>query len=314
MSLRSRLFDKFCGEQGFPMTKPLREILGRFEQQRAGPITAQEARRLGMDLVQRLSGLGMLREVTPATSVRNEECAHACDMEPEIVTHAKTGERFGIYRCMREECGLVRIPLEDLRRWDLDLYGVAAALARAVSAGGQIAVDVQNRMVEVGRVVVGDTWRDLFVARGLAWDDAVTGLADARRLKASGAPLVLALGDLPKDEVWPNCHPAVALLVDLVSLEDEGLVVDLSAAIERPTEPHGSAVESKWITVTEAGQMLLADVSGITLDQAKARVSKAATSGKFTTNGKERQARRIDRDSFSRWRLEQREKDLAAYN
>lgn len=294
------------------MTEPLREILGRFELLHAGPITAPEARRLSMDLIQILSSLGLIRRVTPATSIRNEGCEHDCDMEPEIITHAKTGERFGIHRCMRKECGLVRIPLDDLRRWDLDLPGVATALANAANTGGQVVVDVPDRMIEVGRVVVGGTWRDIFVARGLAWDDAPSVLREARRLKASGAPLVLALRDLPASKVWTDCDPAVALLSDIASVAEGELRLDFTGVIDRPTRPHASAIASKWITVTEAAELLIADISGITKKQAQGRVSKAATNGKFLTNGKTYADRRIDRDSFSRWRIEQREKDLAA--
>jgi len=294
------------------MTEPLRDLLGRFELEHAGPVTAQEAHRWGSEFVERLSTLGVLRETTPAARLRNELCEHGCDMEPEIVTHATTGERFGVHRCLREECGLVRIPLDDLRRWEFDLMGAGEAVSGAISAGGKVTMDVPGRLVEVGRVVSGDTWRDVFLARGLAWSDAATALADARRLKASGSPLVVALAELPRTDVWANCHPAVALLSDVVSFEDAELAVDLSGVIGRQTTPHASAIENKWITVTEAGEMLLSDVSGITLEQAKARVSKAATNGKFTTNGKQRQARRIDHESFSVWRLEQREKDLAA--
>lgn len=296
------------------MIDPLYDLLGRFELRHAEPFTTPEARRFGMDLVQRLGSLGLLREVTPASSIRNEECEHACNMEPEIVRHARTGERFGIHRCIREECGLVRIPLDDLRRWDLDLLGVAAAVASAANAGGQVAMDVQDRIVEVGRVVVGGTWRDVFVARGLAWDDAPSELSEARRLKASGAPLVLALGDLPVTKVWTDCHPAVALLSDVASLANGEFRVDFTGVIDRPTRPHSSAIESKWITVTEAGDMLTTDVSGITLEQAKARVSRAATAGKFTTNGKKGKDRLIERGSFTIWRMEYREKDLEAYS
>lgn len=62
-------------------------------------------------------------------------------MEPEVITHAKTGERFGIHRCMREECGLVRIRLDDLRRWDLDLRKIAEAVRNAICASGEVIED-----------------------------------------------------------------------------------------------------------------------------------------------------------------------------
>lgn len=296
------------------MIDSLQEILGRFELRNAEPITAPEARRFGMDMVQQLVSLGLLREVTPASSVRNDECEHACDMVPEIITHAKTGERFGIHRCMHEDCGIVQIPSDELRRWDLYLTGVAAAVADAASAGGNVVVDVPDRIVEVGRVVVDDNWRDVFVARGLAWDDAPARLDEARRLKVSGAPLVLALRDLPTSKIWYDCNPAIALLSDIASLVDGRLRVDFTGIIDRPTQSHASLIESKWITVTAAAEQLLEDVSGINLTKARARVSKAASEGRFHTNGKKGTARRIDQDSFSTWRLEQRAKDLAAYD
>lgn len=296
------------------MTDALRRLLRRAELQYAAPVSAQEARRWGRGAVERFVDLGLLRPTTPATTIRYEGCDHGCTIEPEIITHAVTGERFGVHRCMQDECGLVRIPLDELRRWEFDLVGAARTVARAIDLGGQVIEDVPGRFVEAGRVVAGETWRDLFLARGLAWDDATTALADARRLKAAAAPLVFALAMLPTQPVWPDCKPAVALLADIATLDDRGLGLDLEGVIERPTRPHADAAENKWITVTAAAQLLLSDVSGITLVQAKARISKAANAGKFATNGKHQQDRRIDRDSFSTWRLQQREKDLAAYD
>ncbi len=70
----------------------------------------------------------------------------------------------------------------------------------------------------------------------------------------------------------------------------------------------------EWLTVTEAAKLLQEVVSGIRIERARARVSKAAKDGKFQTNGEQRQARRIDQDSFSSWLLKQREKHLASFD
>lgn len=293
------------------MTEPLATILGRFELQHAGPLTAPEARRLGADAVERLEQIGVLRSCPPATLIRNDECAHGCDMEPELVTHAKSGERFGVHRCLHGGCGLVRVPMDDLRQRELDLRGLAAAVASTTKAGGKVVVDVPDRLVEVGRVVFGETARDVFVARGLAWDDATAVLVDAARLKASGSPLVLPLGDLPRRNIWPECNPAVAVLSDVASLVDNGLQIDLAGVVDRPTKPHASMIESKWITVTEAAELLLKDLPWLDIKKARARVSKAAKAEHFETNGLERTDRRIERGSFSTWRLVQRDRDLA---
>jgi hypothetical protein len=294
------------------MTEPLCEILSRFEIEHAGPITASEARRWGMELVERLCRLGILKSTTPAMSIRNDGCEHGCDMEPEIVTHTVSGERFGVHRCLREECGLVRIPLDDLRRWELDFLGIAVAVARAAGAGGQVTEDIPSRLVEVGHILVGDTWRDIFLARGLAWDDAATALRDARRLKASGAPLVLALATLPHTPVWADCNPALALLSDVITF-DGGLKVDLSSAVDRPTNPHPDAVGSKLLTVTEAADHLLkADVlDGYDIVKAKSLISTAATRGQIVSNGKKRRDRRVESGSLASWILRLRQQNLA---
>lgn len=51
------------------MNDALRKILGRFELPQAGPITAPEARRFGIDVVKRMGTLGLLGEVTPASTI-----------------------------------------------------------------------------------------------------------------------------------------------------------------------------------------------------------------------------------------------------
>lgn len=299
------------------MNDALRRVLRRAEIEDAAPVSAQEARRWGPGAVERFVALGLLRKTTPATTIRYDGCDHGCYMEPQIVTHAVTGEQFGVHGCSYD-CGLVRIPLDDLRQWEFDLLGAAKAVARAIDASGKVTEDIPGRLVEVGRVVAGDAWRDLFLARGLAWSDAASAFADARRLTASAAPLVLGLELLPGVPVWTDCKPALALLADIASLDDGGLKVDLTGIVERRTKPHASAIENKWITVTEAAHMLVKELSHfdveVQFDRAKARVSKAADSDRLKTNGKKRQARKIDRDSFSAWCLEQRGKELDKLN
>ncbi len=76
---------------------------------------------------------------------------------------------------------------------------------------------------------------------------------------------------------------------------------------------HDGDTSLAWLTVTEAAQLLRKYVSDLDLDKARARVSRAAgEKGTFTTNGKKRTDRRIERDSFNTWLLRQHERDLAA--
>jgi len=67
---------------------------------------------------------------------------------------------------------------------------------------------------------------------------------------------------------------------------------------------------NEWLTVTEAADRLREVVDNISLEKAKARVSRAADAKKFVTNGKKRSKRRLDLHSFSTWLLQQRESNL----
>lgn len=69
--------------------------------------------------------------------------------------------------------------------------------------------------------------------------------------------------------------------------------------------------QTDWLTVTEAAVELTDCVSGLTIENARARVSFAANEDKFTTNGHTGKKRRIERNSFMAWLWKQREIDLA---
>lgn len=270
-----------------------------------------EVRRWPDGLLASLVEVGMLCELQPTDTVACEGCAGNHLLNVDVCHYP--GRTVGMAKC--PECGRVEVPLDRLRLWAFDLAGAARALACAIGASGEAAEDVPGRLIDVGRVVAAGTWRDLFLARGLAWDDVATALSDARRLKASGAPLVLALAELPRPPVWADCKPALALLSDAASF-DNGLRVDLDAVLGRPTKPHPDAVGSEWLTVTEAANRLVEEdvVDGLKLARAKVDVSNAATRGHLASNGKKGKDRRIDLGSLAKWILELRWKNTEEYN
>jgi hypothetical protein len=79
-----------------------------------------------------------------------------------------------------------------------------------------------------------------------------------------------------------------------------------TAAVKAPP-----VAEADGLTVTQAAAMLQRDLPGLGLEKARARVSAAAGRGEFKSAGS-RRGRRIDPDSFSSWRLKQRDRDLDA--
>jgi DNA-binding response OmpR family regulator len=90
----------------------------------------------------------------------------------------------------------------------------------------------------------------------------------------------------------------------------------IRSVLERPAAPDkgsGDSTttdESRWLTVTQGAHLLLNDVDGIVLENAKARVSRAASAGRFRTNAKHGAHRRIEPISFDAWRLKQRDINL----
>lgn len=80
------------------------------------------------------------------------------------------------------------------------------------------------------------------------------------------------------------------------------LTIDIDLS---PGEP-----PAQWLTVEQAAREHMADIDGISLNYARAKVSRACSQGKFRNNGLYRHSRRIDPDSFRVWRLAEREKHL----
>jgi hypothetical protein len=101
-------------------------------------------------------------------------------------------------------------------------------------------------------------------------------------------------------------------LAERVSLGQAKRVAEWLRAWKRHLASQCYHESPDWIRVTDAGYLLLKDLPKLKghLGKAKARVSKAASAGKFKTNGKKGYYLRIDAGSFAKWRLKQRDADL----
>ena len=290
------------------------ELLNRAEILPDGVLTGRDVRSWPTAEVDRLVSMGILIDGGSAEVIEYDDCDHQCAIENTgFIEHPKEpGRTVCVHRCMHG-CGLVLLEPADFAQWQFNLLGLAEVIAGAVGASGSVIEDVPGRLVLVGTVAAPNGESEVFLACGLARADAQVVLSNSTRLNASSSPLLLTVGSTPTPGIWsPQSPPRTAVLAEHATLGPDGFELDLLRAF-----PGGIMIESKptqWLRVTDAGRLLLSDVSGITLAQAKARVTKAANEGKFRTNGETGHARRIDPDSFSTWRLEQREKDLAAYD
>lgn len=276
-------------------------------------ITPSDARSWTPEWLTWMEKLGVIEAAGLADEIVYAGCDHECSV-PNLgfEKHPDDPDRLVcVHRCLNG-CGRVVLESRDFEQWRFSLPGLAQAIRAAVGASGMVVEDAPGRVVLIGTAGVGGCASEIFLGYGLGGADAAAVVAAARRLAASEHPVVLSVGVKP-GEIWSiGKRPQTAVLAEHARLGPKGISLDLARAFPPPAlaEVKGDA----WITVTAAAKLLLDDISGIDLDKAKARVSKAANEGKFRTNGKKGAARRIGRDSFSTWRLEQRAKDLAAYN
>lgn len=289
----------------------LPEFLARVEHLRDGVVAPGDARSWPREWLASMEKLGVIEGAGLADEIVYAGCDHECGV-PNLGFEKHPddpGRLICVHRCL-DGCGRVVLEPRDFEQWRFSLPGLAQAIRAAVGASGTVVEDAPGRMVLIGTASVGGRASEIFLGYGLGRADAAAVVAAARRLAASERPVVLSVGVKP-GEIWSiGKRPQTAVLAEHSRLGPSGIALDLASAF-----PASALVEIKgnaWITVTAAAKLLLEDVSGIDLNKAKARVSKAANEGKFRTNGKKGSARRIGHDSFSTWRLEQRAKDLAA--
>lgn len=287
-------------------------LLTRVEHLRDGILSPQDARAWPREWLASLEALGIVEAAGFVDEIILDGGDHECvAMNLGFDKHPDEPDRLiCVHRCVNG-CGRVILEPRDFEQWRFSLLGLAEAVRCAIGASGKVVEDAPGRIVLIGTASVAGQVGEVFLGFGLARPDAAGVAASATRLVASDGPALLSVGVKPGD-IWSvGKRPMSAVLAEHARIGPKGLNLDLTK-----TFPASGLVEVKldaWITVTAAAKLLLADVSGIDLKKAKARVSKAAGEGRFRTNGRDGRDRRIDRDSFSTWRLDQREKDSDAW-
>ncbi|MCL4198887.1 MAG: hypothetical protein KJZ69_15475 [Phycisphaerales bacterium] len=292
------------------MSDPLAELLVRVEYLRDGVLTPQDVRAWPREWLASIETMGILDPHAQAEEIIYDGCDHECAV-PNLgfEAHPDDPERLVcVHRCMHG-CGVVFFEPHDFEQWQFSLMGLARAVAEASGASGTVVEDVHDRIVLVGTACIGGLTSEVFLGFGLARSDAAVVVAAAERLSAAEHPVVLSVGVQPQD-IWSlGIRPRAAVLAEHARLETGRLYLDLASIF--PTSNVIEVKPSDWITVTKAAELLIDDISWPTLKVARAMVSRAAGLNKFRTNGKKGIARRIHRESFDGWRLEERNRELA---
>ncbi len=252
---------------------------------------------------------GLIHEIAPAESIILPECSSDEPVTP-LWSCTHEGQRVGLVCCSDDQCaGLHYVKPERMKRWEISFAGLTEILAATLQSTRAEDV-VAGRISLLGSCTQNDTYREIFLARGLHWPDAPQILGKAERLRASPAPAILVLDQLPPANLWREFHPAIISLPAAALVENNIIKLNLAGLFGQRSTPHTEAKTSEWLTVSEAAALLMHDLPGLSHEKAKARVSANAGRRQFKTNGKSHQDRRIDADSFAAWRLKQRDNDL----
>jgi len=208
-------------------------ILRRLDLQDGAIFPADEVARWPQGTLDRLVATGLIREIAPADGLVCDHCEEACYITPSVQEDPRTGKPVGVFFCTaNEEVGRFTVDVERLRQWEVSADGLAQALAQALPAVGGVREIVAGRVYWLGRVVLGGKSREVFLGRGLAWSDGPTVLAQAKRLTAAKAPVVLVPTVLPLEDVWNGRVCVVRSLAEVARFTNSGLSVDTVHLVE----------------------------------------------------------------------------------
>jgi len=175
----------------------------------------------------------LIREIAPSSGLVCDQCEDACYIEPSIREDPRTGKRLGTYFCRtNEDIGRFTVNLERLRQWQVYMRGLAEAASKALGAAGGIQEIAANRLYLLGRILLKGRSHQVFLGRGLTWPDAPALLGQAKRLRASKAPIVLVPSSVPPEEAWNGEPVTVRALAEIASLSAAGLVIASAHLVE----------------------------------------------------------------------------------
>ncbi|GIW81357.1 MAG: hypothetical protein KatS3mg105_3164 [Gemmatales bacterium] len=168
---------------------------------------------------QTLLDLGFLVQAADADRVLCPEC-HG-HIEEVIANEGPDGTVRFFVPC--PEVFRVCVPIEARRRWQVNLEGVANALAATLGLTGRCTELSPRRLWRLGRTTWQGSPRDVMLARGLHWDDATTVRAVVVRGRK---PIVFVPHTKPPDEFWTRRLPPVLALSRVATLGESGIEVE----------------------------------------------------------------------------------------
>lgn len=116
--------------------------------------------------VSQLLAAGVVQELSPAKSLACAECAEAPFREV-IYTETADGRSRALFPC--PHCGLYEVPLDRLRRWQIDSVTLMALIGRSLPVTGNSSERIPGRVWRLGRLqrdaVTTAVWFGLHLGR-----------------------------------------------------------------------------------------------------------------------------------------------------
>jgi hypothetical protein len=172
-----------------------------------------------------LVAAGLLARIQDSASATCEECDH----EGDVVVFADKG--IALLSC--PYCGTQNVRPESLRRWEVRVDGVLAALTKWTKDRHKAAEAVPRALWYIGRVNWDSRSRELLFVRPL---DAVSAAAVSAYLGGHRGAIVVTTTERvlhASGEQWPLRRLALA---SVVSLDESGLELDQDAIASRASE------------------------------------------------------------------------------
>ena len=295
------------------MIDAVRLIMHGMEREPVFAFTGQETARWPCGLLAALIDSGILRETQMMGSVWCDECGNGCSITPDFRVDPKTGGMTSVYLCPKDGHGPVSVPQDWLRQWQSNRGNLAKWLCKELALAPGPASIAHGQLYLLGTRPTTGGLLDVFLAYGLSCGSGYDlVMQNMDRLQATPGAVIIMPASMPVPGIWPILKARWLTLADLLRWDTEQRRLDASTLVKEVESTCPLIRAEQWITVSQGAQLLVNDLPYLDVKKAAARISKAANTGKFMTNGKAREERRIERISFDAWRLEQRDRALDA--
>lgn len=192
----------------------------------------------------RLIGLNLLMECALADRVLCPECQ---DHFEEVFDCEGSGRANYTYIVCREH-RRVWVPRDARRQWTVQFTSLASTFAEVMKLTGKVVELAPARVWRLGRITWQGESRDVVLARGLNWCDAVSVRTAITRCRK---PVVFVPLARPAVEFWTGRVPSVIPLVQVASDSRNGIDIDPAAIFSSIQDAETRQADRETPSVTD---------------------------------------------------------------